>query len=248
VNKSPSQEFIRHFATHRLLLALFNATLASAVVVATGLDQQTTNSRRAIHDGQFQGQSGTITNALARSEGDLVLRAEGSQWKTPHWNTADKLLEMYACNSSAVVVAVPKKAEPVISAHKGTVYTTWQMMADDVLKAPSATRIPWQSTIEVLTHGGTVTVDGRKVTVVHPMFPAMTLGNPYLLFLRRISETGAFVPYLVIDVGAESPKAFPEGELRFLERQSTLDLLVGLKDRTIPLVLASDLCATEPLV
>jgi hypothetical protein len=232
--------------TGTLLLLIVLATIQCTTVGAAGQKPISAAERKKIHDQQFSGLSGEIASRLARSQGDLVFDAYGTE-DAPQYDSASALTEVWTCGSNAVVIGRPTAAFSEATEDGRTIYTTWNVLANDVLKAAAGRSVQPGNHIDVLMNGGSAKVGNRNVTVTHPYLPTLRPNRRYLFFLHLVEPTGAFKAGFVVDVTDEYLVNLRRGSYPDLEKLNTDELVTSLLSDVIPRALAAPLCAKEPV-
>lgn len=222
------------------LLVVMLATAATAFAQG-GLPAQ---ERKKIHDQQFSGIGGEIDRQLAATNRDVTFDAYEPGWGEPSNGALRPLLDLYACNANAVIIGTSKASTSEATASGTTVYTTWTVQAEDVLKFPIAAQLQWGSTIEVLANGGSIVrPGGRRVTVKSRELPdGLDSAHRYLMFLRLIPETGAYRLTTIFTVDGEFAKSHPAGRYPTAEKVRSDDLLMATRNMVSEVLIAGN-CA-----
>lgn len=225
-------------------LALFGAFVSATTIAAVDQQSQLSASeRKKIHSGYFSGQHGEIDRQLAATVGDVEFETYQGSEPPNYAATAKEIAEIHGCGADAIVIAIPKASSSEASQFGQTVFTTWEMQVDDILKLPRTQKLQWRARISVLLNGGTVNVGTRKVTVKNPDFPRLTIGKPYLLFLRLVPKTGAYLPWFLLDVSGERLANVRPGAFPALEKVPTDEFLSLLRSDVIPTMLSTGKCS-----
>jgi hypothetical protein len=138
--------------------------------------------------------------ALARAKGipftgiEVVVNATrgASRGTTTGWLPGASSL---TCAADAIVVAGVESSAAFLSDNHATVFTDYRLKVTTVLKAKVSFANPLPSEIVLTRIGGVVRVNEGTVSFEHEMFPLLTGGKSYLLFLRGLPETQDFQAY-----------------------------------------------------
>jgi len=99
------------------------------------------------------------------------------------------------CNADAIVVGTLKSESPQLTEDESFLFTEYIMSVSDVIKNNAAADIQSSADITVIREGGIGLINGRTIRAEREGFKLFTVGNQYLLFLRYIPETGAYLAY-----------------------------------------------------
>ena len=203
--------------------------------------------RKQIHDRLFSGMHGDIDRQLAGTKGDVVLEPYPTHRPEGALRSLKEVVDLYTCNAHAILVGFPTSSRSEEASSGTTIYTTWTIRAEDVLKIPYGRQLPQRSTVEALSNGGTVTrMDGRKITVPSLELPEGLHGtHRYLLFLRLVPETGSFRLNAAFGIDGELALSHPKGTYPNVEKARSEDLVTATRD-AVPEALAWEGCVKGP--
>lgn len=92
-----------------------------------------------------------------------------------------------------------------LTAKETFIFTDYTLLVEGVLKNNPAAELNPGDSIIVTRPGGTLILDGRKVKAVDGDYPPLRMAGRYLLFLRFISQTGAYSGLSTEDVSIDNP-------------------------------------------
>jgi hypothetical protein len=193
----------------RIPIALCVLSLAVSTVAWGQTKPAPTDEVRAKVYGQFWRTmvvNGSIPQLLATTTGDIVLTSHDDEQANDmgvdeHAPYPPVRLVGFSCLSDAVVVATAVHGDSHLTEAGGFIYSEWVFRIKEVLqdnpKAPIAlaktTATPLIGTaITVARGGGTLIINGRKVTGIEHNFPEFQPSADYLLFLTYVPQTGAY--------------------------------------------------------
>lgn len=104
------------------------------------------------------------------------------------------LLTTNAAQADAVLVGVVSGKTSQLNEAETFVFTDYGMNVVTVLKNNGAAPISENGTITVTRPGGAIQVEGRVVRAVDRTAKPLKVGEKYLLFLRFLPATGAYLP------------------------------------------------------
>jgi hypothetical protein len=129
---------------------------------------------------------------LSQTSGDVELRTGRAPVMTIEMDAPNELANL-ACGSDLVVVGRTGAGVSHITADQGYVYTDWSFTVENVLKDNSKAPVRVGSQIVVTRPGGSLAVNGRKVSANPHEFRNFNQGEQLLLYLRFIPQTGAYL-------------------------------------------------------
>jgi len=136
------------------------------------------------------------TKGITSSHGvDIVNIDEPTVGGTP--TLVANMYRRLTCSADAIITGHPNTWQFHLSSSRTAVYGDYDVSVDTVLKdSPTAPYIKG-SHIVITRPGGTITVGTgsvNQVTYKHEGFPLWEKGTIYLIFLRYVAATGAFLP------------------------------------------------------
>jgi hypothetical protein len=170
-------------------LIVFAATLAVAVIImniyaARAQKPQTQDSKEEYQKTKEALRRGGYRE-LAKIKGHYVANID------PNWDLPLFDLESLAKNSVGVMIGIPIKSKPQLSASGRSVITEYDVVIQEVIKG----EITQGDTIKVSLPGGKVEFeDGTSVELNTPGFERMVNGRSYILFLyAKHDESNAYL-------------------------------------------------------
>jgi len=137
----------------------------------------------------------TIPEMLAESTGDLVIHEYyplGMEGDGPGPAYPPHALVQMACESSAVILGTAELGVSHPTENRRSVYTEWTFAVAKVFRNDPISPVGDGQIINVVRPGGHLVIDGRNVTVTYTNFDDFAKRGQYLLFLKRVGETGAY--------------------------------------------------------
>jgi hypothetical protein len=103
-----------------------------------------------------------------------------------------RVLRAKTCAADLIVTAqLEPGSESAFSENGATIFTVRKLRVTEVLRATTNVRSA-HGDISVALFGGTVVVNGHKISVIQPSVSALRDGSSYLLFLKAIPDSGTF--------------------------------------------------------
>lgn len=168
-----------------------------------------------------------VSDLLAAQRGDITLGADPPlQIDTGEAAPSAPLLEGAVCNADAVVVGTLAEESAFLNEDETFVFTEYRLDAAEVIRNNAAAPIKPGDSLTIVRDGGTVRLDGRAVRALTADFEPFKTGGRYVLFLRHVPATGAYLAYLYGSFelgGAEVralgkvPRPFPRDAKEFLD-------------------------------
>lgn len=97
-----------------------------------------------------------------------------------------------SCHADAIVIGVINNKASQLTENEAFTFTDYEMSVEDVLKNNPASPIQKNTSITLTRPGGTVLINGRRITAVDEAFKPLDVGERYLLFLQFIPQTRAY--------------------------------------------------------
>jgi hypothetical protein len=160
-----------------------------------GANQLTPDQGENVHSRLFQkGSVGQIPDMLSRGSGDVYLACVvGISQRVHVERSLPEELGLMASDSDLVVLGKVGTGTTHTTADKDWLYTDWNFAVEEVLKDNPKASVHPGATILVTRPGGKLQVNGRMVYATCSDFQEFASGPEYLLYLRFIPETGAYV-------------------------------------------------------
>lgn len=184
--------------------------------------------RHREHGKLFDGHHGPKLRDLAtRQQGDIsvwegepdVIMPAGSEGPRPPF------MQFAVCNADAIVVGTLTSETPQLTPSENFIFTDYEMAVQQVIKPDDSGALTKADKIIVTREGGTLHQGGRTFRADVEGFKPFTAGARYILFLRYVPATGAYMAYAngsfqldgnkVVALG-KPPKDLPEDETAFL--------------------------------
>jgi hypothetical protein len=174
---------------------LFLPLMLMCSLWATG-QSVTSDQMEKVHSRLFRkGPVGQIPEMLAKTTGDVHVRCVlGISQRiavVPPPSPAEELGTL-AANSDLVMLGKAGISTAHMTADKDFLYTDWNFTVEEVLKN-DATPVQPGAAILVTRPGGKLQVNGRMVYADCGDFLDFTTGRQYLLYLRFVPETHAYI-------------------------------------------------------
>ena len=151
---------------------------------------------RQVYRGLLDPDRDKIPDLVAKWDRDLNLTTEiGMPTLTPFAKppTAKQILRDRSCDVDAVIIGVVRSQTSRLTEDETFIYTVNEIEVTTVLKDNVAQSIKAGDHISVLRTGGTVEINGRKVTAVYVASLGLEMDRTYLLFMMFIPEKGVYV-------------------------------------------------------
>ena len=145
--------------------------------------------------------------------------------------TPNEYIRDQACDADLIIFGKATAKESQLTPEETYIFTDYTFSVDKLLKDDRSQYLGSLKESVVTRGGGRVKLDGREITFNDNSFKRILIGGNYLLFLKRISETGA---YRTID---GSTVADSNGKLQTLSDPHKGEVLQGLTlDAAIDLI------------
>jgi hypothetical protein len=198
-----------------LFLIAFAVTVMTALTALHGRTQSSTASskrdegtpiqegvmteRQKKHSKIFKGFEGATRGRklrdLVAERGDIDVREDlGTTFLPPSFNLHENLQRL-ACEADAVVIGTVKSKSSQLIEEGTFVFTDYEVAVEEILKNNFAAPIQQNNAITVTRSGGTVKLNGHIVRAIDYRDKPLEIGEHYLLYLKFISDTGAYRPF-----------------------------------------------------
>ena len=107
-------------------------------------------------------------------------------------STIDKLLQSITCDADVVVVGTVTSKTSQLTEDGSFVFTDYEVQIQETVKNKLSAPIQPSLSITVTRPGGAVNLNGKILTVTDKSFQPLEVGKVYLLFLQKVSSTGAY--------------------------------------------------------
>jgi hypothetical protein len=162
------------------------------------LDESTLSQKQKHHRQYLKTSPGPKLRDLAsKGFGDIIVTVEdpltiSTSGKS---STAIPTLPFTVCNVGTIVVGTLTTDSPQLTEDESFLFTEYTLNVEEVIKSEAAHKLKAGETITVIREGGVGQINGRTVRAEREGFKPFTLGGRYVLFLRDVPETGAYLAY-----------------------------------------------------
>jgi hypothetical protein len=185
---------------NRPILALCVATIVLELPFYPVSAQEQVTEMQEAHSHLFpEYKSGrNIREEASRGSGDLVVikpvraTAMGGGGVNVRSPSGNAYLDYLSPRADAVVIGTLKNKSSQLTDDGEFLFSDYVMVVNFVAK-PAA--IAPNSEITVTRAGGEILLNGRTVRAIDPFFKPFQLGQSYILFLKLIPETGAYMAH-----------------------------------------------------
>lgn len=101
-------------------------------------------------------------------------------------------VENITCAADAIVIGVIQNKASQVTEEKNFIFTDYDVIVEDVLKASSGSSTNPFTTITISHPGGVVGINGDTVTAIQEAFKSFKVGKKYLLFLQHLPLTNSY--------------------------------------------------------
>lgn len=106
--------------------------------------------------------------------------------------TLEEFIRDKICESDAILVGRISEKESQLTAEEDFIFTDYTIVIKTILKDDGHESLARRGTVTVSRAGGRIKLDDRVLTVVDRSEKSLSIGDEYLLFLKRVSKTGAY--------------------------------------------------------
>lgn len=158
--------------------------------------QQKKERSRAVYRGQLNPHSDKIPEIAATAKEDVRMEVEiglisFDPFAKPF--NLQSFLRSAACDADAIVLGRVKEQTSRLTEDESFIYTINELDVQTVLKNNSAQLIKPGEVISAVRTGGTIELNGRKVSAVFKGSKPLEPEQTYLLFLTFVPEKGFYV-------------------------------------------------------
>lgn len=152
--------------------------------------------------------------ALAsKGTGDILVTVEQGFTISTAKTDVEPTLLFTACNVGTIVVGTLTDESPQLTEDESFLFTEYTMHIDEVIKDKRATGLQAGGDITVIRGGGVGRINGRTIRAEREGFKPFAVGTRYVLFLKDIPETGAYLAYPYGSFALQSDVVVPFGKL-----------------------------------
>jgi len=159
-----------------------------------------------------------LRDLAAKGAGDIVVTVEEPLTISISGKGAAEAptLPFTVCNVGTIVVGTLTIESPQLTGDESFLFTEYTLNVEEVIKGTPSGRLKAGENITVIREGGVGQINGRTVRAEREGFKPFEMGGRYVLFLRDIPETGAYLayPYGSFALDGDAVKPFgkmPEG-------------------------------------
>ena len=146
-----------------------------------------------IHGKLFHaGMAGQLQERLAHTKGDVTLMPEGRSSEIGIDLPLAWQLQHLACESDLVIIAKAGTGTSHPTFDQGFIYTDWQFSVRQIVKDNLKAPLHVDDVVIVTRPGGTLEIDGRKISAKLNDFRDFVPGETLLLYLKFVPATGAY--------------------------------------------------------
>lgn len=147
-----------------------------------------------IYKKQYEWRNGRKLASLKANQVTLLPPSVPSPRDSLLWTTEDFIRIRY-CEADAVVVGTITSKASQLTEDGTFTFTTYQLTVAQVLKNNPVAPIVPNNGIEITRPGGAIVLNGRIIRTRDLSFPLLDLNGHYLLFLRFIPSTAAYMSF-----------------------------------------------------
>jgi len=154
-------------------------------------------SERQKKHGRLFGYSGEkLSDKAKKQTGDVevIMHADTMRTVDPDAPKPDPT-QFATCNADAIVVGTLTSKASQLTEDGSFIFTDYEMAVEEVLKDDAAAPVQTGGLITVTREGGEVSLRGRVLRAKRAGFKSAEVGGRYLLFLKRIPDTGSYLSY-----------------------------------------------------
>jgi hypothetical protein len=180
---------------HCLWLTVTACLILLAQEMTLGQESPQENAKRREHSTLFK-KYGLRHQKLAdpASPGDIAvihisdLRDQSASWSV----TPEAYLSRSACNSDAVVIGTATDFSSFLTENEGFIFTEFKLRVEEILKNNSRVPSAEKEELTIVSPGGELIHNGRKLKALVKGVTPFHTGGRYLLYLGFIPVTGAY--------------------------------------------------------
>lgn len=171
------------------------AVLPEASIQNQGSSKLSADEVAKVHGRLFhKGPAGQIPDMLSKGTGTVhVPCIVGISQRVRVERSLSEELGLMASDSDLVVVGRAGAHATRIDADKDFLYTDWNVIPEEIIKSNPKAPVELGAAILVTRPGGSLQIGGRMVYADCADFLDFVTGQEYLLYLRFIPTTGAYV-------------------------------------------------------
>lgn len=144
---------------------------------------------RGVYQGRGEGKS--LREIARAGTGDIFGEREIGLDLVPLGNLQSQL-NILACDADAVVIGTVESQSARLTEDETWVLTEYKVTVKEVLRDNTTAPIHPGDDITVARSGGTLQINGRKVTMKDRAFMPFRLGDRYLLFLQFVQDKNTY--------------------------------------------------------
>ena len=184
---------------------------ASAAAIFHGQGQKRPDANGSekptiIHDGQlterqrqhsklFRHSGARFQDLARRQSGDIEVEVGIGLTTSQSERSRLPIFESAVCNADAVIVGTITGKVSQLTEEQNFVFTDYDVSVEEVIKNNTQAPLQANSSITSTRGGGTIEWNGRVFRVRREDFDTPAIGQRYIMFLRFIPATGAYLMY-----------------------------------------------------
>lgn len=159
---------------------------------ATPIKEGVLTERQKQHGKLFERPGGTNLRKTGKSLNIIatVPFMEPDSEKTPA--STEELLLHLTCNADAIVIGTATGKSSQLTEDGSFVFTDYDVQVEEVVRDSASGGVKGGDSIVITRPGGAVEFSGKTIRVKDKSFKPLEVGGRFLLFLRRISSSGAY--------------------------------------------------------
>lgn len=195
-----------------LLIGLYVAGLTARSSLATA--QETTVTKKQKEQGKrFKryGSGQDLRERAVKEAGEIVV-IESSPIPID-MPGRPPFINAIACDADAVVIVkIKNKSFSELTADGGFVLTSYEVVAEDIIKDNLATSLLKNNSLIISQPGGEFKLNGKSIRAIDESFKPFEENAHYILFLRYVPSTGNFDAFSNGSFQVHNDKVSPQGE------------------------------------
>lgn len=195
-----------------LVTALIMVTAVTATAAVLGLQERgrfkpnepaptpvqegVKTERQKKHGRLFPYQAKKLRDMADTHSGDIEVRMHADVMRTVDPNAPEVPAVQFAvCNADSIFIGTLKSKTSQLTADESFIFTDYEMTVEQVVKGTPVAPAQVGADLTVTREGGEILLNGRIFRARRDDFKAFEVGKRYLLFLRHLPETGAYLAY-----------------------------------------------------
>lgn len=152
--------------------------------------------KQRVHSKLFKHSGAKLNDIAARRNGDVeVEEGLGLVTVLPETGPHPPVFQSAVCNADAVVIGILTDKASQLTDEGSFVFTDYQITVQEIIKNNSVAPLQASGVITGTRDGGVIELNNRIFRAKREDFDPPVVGQRYLLFLRFIPATGAYLMY-----------------------------------------------------